>query len=145
MIVFLFFVEKKVHASAGFVCGVQVCALAIVCVCVCVWVCVWPLCVCVACVCVCVEQPYLEHQVNGALVGGDGHGTALWDSPLGAAGGVHGLGVGQGLDLQAVLLHHRHRLRVHTLQVAWGGGWAGQRNRLTIHSQYKPRWGRNMD
>ena len=64
---------------------------------------------------------HLERQVDGAAVRGDGHGAALGYGLVGGHG-VDRLGGGQGLDLQAVLLHQGRRRRVYALEVAWGRG-----------------------
>lgn len=59
---------------------------------------------------------YFEHHVNGAPVGGDGHGAAFWGG-LGGHQGHDGLGIRQRLNLQAVFLHQGHGGRVYALKV----------------------------
>lgn len=61
---------------------------------------------------------HLEHQVDCASVGGDGHSAPLWNRLVGSEGG-DGLRVSQGLDLQTVLLHHRRGGRVHALEITF--------------------------
>lgn len=63
-----------------------------------------------------VVPSYFEHQVNGAPVGGDGHGAAFWGR-LGGHQRDDGLRIRQRLNLQAVFLHQRRGCRVYALKV----------------------------
>lgn len=67
-----------------------------------------------------IVDSHLEHKVDSTSVRGNGHSTAFWDRLAGCQR-YDGLRVRQGLDLQIVLLHQGHCLRVYTLEVAWGG------------------------
>lgn len=45
------------------------------------------------------EDSHLQHEMDGASVGSDGHRTALWDGAFAPADWVDGLRVGESLDL----------------------------------------------
>lgn len=61
---------------------------------------------------------HLEHQVDGASVGGDGHSAPLWNR-LVSGERSDGLRVGHGLDQQTELLHQGRGGRVDALEVTF--------------------------
>lgn len=61
---------------------------------------------------------HLEHQVDGASVGRNGHSAPLWNRLFGSERS-NGLRVSQGLDQQTVLVHQGGGGRVDTLEITF--------------------------
>lgn len=61
---------------------------------------------------------HLQHQVDGASVGRDGHSAPLWNRLVGGERS-DGLRVSQGLDRQTVLLHQGRGGSVDTLEITF--------------------------